>query len=109
MARVSSLHTGYYQGQNLTYLANAMNRFSVEVYKEQGASEVEPAFEKEGVKGGALMNCRHCIRFMMGWCPVHQRNKSPFTEPYSLVSRDGRRFRLDFDCKQCQMKVYAAE
>ena len=109
VARVSSLHTGYYQGQNLTYLANAMNRFSVEVYKEQGASEVEPAFDKEGVKGGALMNCRHCIRFMMGWCPVHQRNKSPFTEPYSLVSRDGRRFRLDFDCKQCQMKVYAAE
>ena len=109
VARMSSLHTGFYQGKNLTYLANAMNRAAVEVYKEQGALTVEPAFEKKAVEGQALMYCRHCIRFMMGWCPVHQRNKSPFTEPYSLISKDGRRFRLEFDCKQCQMKVYAAK
>ncbi len=109
VARMSSLHTGFYQGKNLSYLANAMNRAAVEAYKEQGALTVEPAFEKKAVEGQALMYCRHCIRFMMGWCPVHQRNKSPFTEPYSLISKDGRRFRLEFDCKQCQMKVYAAK
>lgn len=45
----------------------------------------------------------------MGWCPVHQQGKSPFREPYYLVSTDGKRFRLAFDCKQCQMKVYADE
>lgn len=41
----------------------------------------------------------------MGWCPIHQRVRSPYKEPYYLVSNDGKRFRLEFDCKNCQMKV----
>lgn len=51
------------------------------------------------------MFCKHCLRYSMGWCPVHHKVKSPYREPYYLVSTDGRRFRLDFDCKVCQMKV----
>lgn len=105
----SSSEGKYYQGQALTYLANAMNQKSQTFYMNQGAVSVDPAFEKVAVRAGALMFCRHCIRYMMGWCPVHQKNKSPFVEPYYLVSRDGRRFRLHFDCKNCQMKVYAEE
>lgn len=105
----SSSEGKYYQGQALTYLANAMNQKSQTFYMNQGAVSVDSAFEKVAVRAGALMFCRHCIRYMMGWCPVHQKNKSPFVEPYYLVSRDGRRFRLHFDCKNCQMKVYAEE
>lgn len=86
-----------------------MNQKSQTFYMNQGAVSVDPAFEKVAARAGALMFCRHCIRYMMGWCPVHQKNKSPFMEPYYLVSRDGRRFRLHFDCKNCQMKVYAEE
>lgn len=107
--RRSSSEGKYYQGQALTYLANAMNQKSQTFYMNQGAVSVDSAFEKVAARAGALMFCRHCIRYMMGWCPVHQKNKSPFVEPYYLVSRDGRRFRLHFDCKNCQMKVYAEE
>ena len=32
-----------------------------------------------------------------------------FTEPLFLVLGDGRRFRLAFDCKKCEMKVKAIE
>jgi putative protease len=39
---------------------------------------------------------------------VRHKEKSPFREPYYLVSADGKRFRLDFDCKHCQMKVMAS-
>lgn len=99
----------YYAGMQLTYLANAMNRSSRDFYLQQGARSVEPAFERKAVSGAALMFCRHCIRFMLGWCPTHQKGRSLFKEPYYLQSRDGRRFRLQFDCKNCQMKVYAAE
>lgn len=35
--------------------------------------------------------------------------RSPYKEPYYLVSNDGKRFRLEFDCKNCQMKVKAAQ
>lgn len=96
----------YYDGMQLSYLANSMNQASKEFYMAQGACSVAPAFEKEALKGEALMFCRHCIRYMLGWCPTYQKNKSPFLEPYYLVSKDGRRFRLHFDCKNCQMKVY---
>lgn len=66
---------------------------------------MEPAFEKEAQADAVLMFCKHCLRYSMGWCPVHHKVKSPYREPYYLVSTDGRRFRLDFDCKVCQMKV----
>lgn len=91
----------------LTYLGNVMNSSAAEFYKNHGALKVMPAFEKEQPKDAVLMFCKHCIRYSMGWCPVHHKVRSPFREPYYLVSSDGRRFRLEFDCKQCQMKVLA--
>ena len=91
----------------LTYLGNVMNSSAAEFYKNHGVLNVMPAFEKEQPKDAVLMFCKHCIRYSMGWCPVHHKVRSPFREPYYLVSSDGRRFRLEFDCKQCQMKVLA--
>ena len=66
-------------------------------------------YEKERVEDAVLMFCKHCLRYSMGWCPIHQRVRSPYREPYFLVSNDGKRFRLEFDCKNCQMKVKAAQ
>lgn len=91
----------------LTYLGNVMNSSAAEFYKNHGVLKVMPAFEKEQPKDAVLMFCKHCIRYSMGWCPVHHKVRSPFREPYYLVSSDGRRFRLEFDCKMCQMKVLA--
>ena len=52
---------------------------------------------------GLLMTCRYCIRYELGMCS----RTSAVPEPLFLRLADGRRFRLQFDCKQCQMKVYA--
>lgn len=95
--------------QRLTYLANVMNRKAEAFYRRQGAVDIEPAFERREPEGAVLMFCRHCLRYSLGWCPQYGQEKSPFREPYYLVSSDGRRFRLAFDCKNCQMKVYADE
>lgn len=97
------------QGVQLTYLANVMNRCAEAFYTSLGAVVSEPAYEKKEPKDAVLMFCKHCLRFSMGWCPKNGGRRSPFREPYYLVSGDGRRFRLEFDCKQCQMKVYADE
>ena len=96
-----------YPVSTLTYLGNVMNSSAAEFYKNHGVLKVMPAFEKEQPKDAVLMFCKHCIRYSMGWCPVHHKVRSLFREPYYLVSSDGRRFRLEFDCKQCQMKVLA--
>lgn len=94
-----------YLATTLTYLGNVMNDEARRFYLDHGVKAVAPAYEKQPADGAVLMFCRHCLRYSMGWCPVHQKGRSPYREPYYLASSDGRRFRLEFDCKNCQMKV----
>ena len=93
----------------LTYLGNVMNEGSASFYRQHGVSKIAPAFEKRPAQDAVLMFCKHCLRYSMGWCSVRHKEKSPFREPYYLVSGDGKRFRLEFDCKHCQMKVVAVK
>ncbi len=89
----------------LTYLGNVMNSKAEAFYREHGVEHIEPAYEKKPVSDAALMFCKHCLRYSMGWCPTYHKERAPFREPFFLVSTDGKRFRLEFDCKHCQMKV----
>ena len=95
--------------QTLSYLGNVMNTRAASFYQDHGVKEVAPAYEKQPVEDAVLMFCKHCLRYSMGWCPIHQRERSPYKEPYYLVGTDGKKFRLSFDCKNCQMKVSAAQ
>ena len=93
----------------LTYLGNVMNTRAVSFYQDHGVQRVAEAYEKTQLEDAILMFCKHCLRYSMGWCPIHQRERSPYKEPYYLVSNDGKCFRLEFDCKNCQMKVKTAQ
>ena len=90
---------------SLTYLGNVMNTAARSFYQAHGVASVDPAYEKQAVPEAVLMFCKHCLRYSMGWCPTYQKGHSPYREPYYLVGTDGKRFRLTFDCKNCQMKV----
>ena len=75
---------------------------------------MKPAFECTDTKAGKmvdkdpiLMQCRHCIRYSLGYCVAHGGKKPTWHEPLFLVLGDGKRFRLEFDCKYCQMNIYA--
>ena len=92
----------------LTYLGNVMNDGAYSFYQNHGVQRIAPAFEKVPVEDAVLMFCKHCLRYSMGWCPTYHKVRSPYKEPYCLVSADGKRFRLEFDCKHCQMKVLSA-
>lgn len=96
-----------YPTSSLTYLGNVMNGKAEKFYQEHGVCNIAPAYEKQAPDNATLMFCRHCLRYSMGWCPTYQHVRSPYREPYYLVSNDGKRFRLEFDCKRCQMKVSA--
>ena len=86
-----------------TYLYNISNRLSRQFY---GETE-ETAYELKGGKG-PIMQCRHCIRYSLGYCVKRGGQQPTWHEPLSLVLGDGRHFRLEFDCRNCQMNVYAA-
>lgn len=107
VALKSTSHT--FPQTSLTYLGNVMNSRAASFYTNHGVQQVAPAYEQAPVDKAVLMFCKHCLRYSMGWCPIHQRERSPYKEPYYLVSTDGKRFRLEFDCKNCQMKVNAEE
>ena len=89
----------------LTYLGNVMSPKAASFYTAHGVQSVAPAYEKQAVEDAVLMFCKHCLRYSMGWCPTYHKERSPYREPYYLVSNDGKRFRLSFDCKKCEMKV----
>ena len=86
------------------YLYNISNRLSRDFY---GARDLT-AFELKG-GDGPIMQCRHCIRYALGYCVKHGGKRPQWREPLSLVLGDGRRFRLAFDCNHCQMNVYGCE
>lgn len=93
------------------YLYNISNERAGTFYEGQGMVHGALAFELAGFsKGGKqplLMQCRHCIRYSLGFC-VKRGGKSPnWKEPLHLVLPDGKSFRLEFACKECQMNVYA--
>ena len=101
------------QYNELPYLYNISNDAARKFYEYQGLSKSESAFEcqqSNGVRQGGeadllLMQCRHCIRYSLGYC-VKRGGKNPkWHEPLYLELSDKRRFRLEFDCKNCQMNV----
>ena len=101
------------QYNELPYLYNISNDAARKFYEYQGLSKSESAFEcqqpnglrQEGEADLLLMQCRHCIRYSLGYC-VKRGGKNPkWHEPLYLELSDKRRFRLEFDCKNCQMNV----
>ena len=93
-----SSHPGY----PYPYLYNISNQKACDFYGAKGLT----AFELKG-GDGPIMQCRHCIRYSLGYCVKHGGQRPSWHEPLSLVLGDGRRFRLEFDCQHCQMNVYA--
>ncbi|MGM9697311.1 MAG: U32 family peptidase [Prevotella sp.] len=85
------------------YLFNASNRLSVEFYRKQGVdAEAFETQKKHGV-GEMLMQCRFCLRHALGYCVAKGGRKPEWKEPLSLRLPDGRMFKLQFNCKRCEM------
>ena len=90
----------------LDYKGNVSNSHAKAFYMKHGVKSLMPAFENEPVDNAVVMFCKHCIKYSLGWC-TKSGAKHAFKEPFYLVSGDGKRFRLSFDCKECMMKVIA--
>ena len=104
------------------YLYNIANQQARLFYEQQGLTNIQPAFELSHLPHGSqhaagstrhpqplLMQCRHCLRYSLGFCVKRGGRQPQWREPLYLVLPDGKRFRLQFDCQQCQMNVYAEQ
>lgn len=91
---------------NADYRANIMNRQAEAFYQQHGASETAPAYEAIPTPNADLMTCKHCIRFTLGFCSRNGK-ALPYPEPL-FITNSIHRFQLEFDCKNCEMKVKKA-
>jgi putative protease len=107
-SKLYTLHSTFSTYKKFPYLYNISNRQARAFYEQQGLKEMAPAFELSPVKNPLIMQCRHCLKFSLGYCMRHGGEKMPWKEPLYLKLDDGRRFRLEFQCSECQMNVYGA-
>lgn len=93
-----------WKGYDTPYLYNIANQLSRDFYGAESltAYELRPA-------EGPVMQCRHCLRYSLGFCVRRGGQRPSWREPLYLRLGDGRRFRLEFDCRHCQMNVYAPD
>ena len=86
----------------LTYKDNIANSLAREIYRERGTSAFEDAYELTHREGVEYMRAKYCLRHELGLCPKQRPGTRP--DPLYLLN-NGRRLRLDFDCRACEMTV----
>ena len=86
----------------LSYLGNVTNSLSRQFYENHGVTHIDDGLEKTMQNGEiVVMTTKHCIRYANGMCA--KETGKPATPLY--ISNERGRFRLDFDCRNCCMKV----
>jgi 23S rRNA 5-hydroxycytidine C2501 synthase len=94
----------YYEKQ-ITYTSNVLNSYAKRFYQRHGVIEIEDAFETlNDFSKKMVMTTKHCIRYQLDACPTYQGAKRHLNEPLFLKDRR-HKYKLEFDCKCCIMKV----
>ena len=99
-----TLHSPHSTLHEISYLANIANHESARFY----GVDQPTAYELQPTPDAMLMQCRYCLRHALGFCVQKGGRRPSWREPLFLRLGDGRRFRLEFDCRHCQMNVYAS-
>lgn len=87
------------------YKRNITNELHRAVYEDFGAGEIEYGLDKTlDFKDKELMACKYCLRYELGICSKQKKNPEVHF-PLYLKDANNNRFRLEFDCKNCVMKV----
>lgn len=86
---------------------NILNHKALEFYQRHGAETLEFGLEKTlDYAGKPLMTTKYCIRYELGQCLLRHQVKPDFRSELTLEN-NGRRLPLHFDCKNCQMQIFA--
>jgi len=105
-----------YPADTLDYRANVVNGQAEAFYRRHGVQQIERGLEQtQAYDDKALMTTKYCLRYELGCC-LHPDKwdaapkagvDSPDIQPSdALVLRNqGRLFRLEFDCRQCLMRI----
>ena len=57
--------------------------------------------DKRDASSRTLMKSKYCVKYELGLCPIHQKGIAGRL----YITNNSRRFALEFDCKECEMRV----
>lgn len=106
--RISQTRHEYIE-KNIDYKGNVLNKLAEEFYRSHGVNVLEPAMEsKTDIKSEVgsprvLMHNKYCLLHELGYC-LKENKSNDLKLPLYLVNQ-GNRVRLDFDCRNCEMKL----
>jgi len=103
-----------YPYKALDFRDNVANSVAERFYRDHGVETIVKAMEASEspvAPGTVVMTTRHCILRELGMCKRDnaksrgRNSDAAFKEPLMLTSGN-RRFRLKFDCRNCEMQLF---
>jgi putative protease len=87
---------------------NITNRLTMQFYRRHGIENPEMGVERRVLTGKLqVMITKHCLQHELGFCPKFGGTfPAQLSLPFTLLE-GANRFELEFDCKNCLMRVFA--
>jgi len=103
--RIKNIEIVEYPEKKLDFRANIYNAKAKEFYEKRNAKVEELAAESNiNLKNHPVMTTKHCLKYLFDSCPKQTPSKK-IKEPLFLIDEFGKEYRLEFDCKNCVMKI----
>lgn len=98
-----------YPFKEIDYRWNLTNTLAEKFYRLHGVEKIESGFEiSKSTSSRQLMITKMCIKYELGRCERFQSSLERWDEPLYLTNgRD--RFRLEFACSECMMRIFSVE
>ncbi|MFH0894818.1 MAG: U32 family peptidase [Bacteroidota bacterium] len=94
-----------YPFESLDERSNVVNQVAKTFYTERNVTTIETGIDASDKKSDqCLMQMRYCLKHELGMCEKFQKNAKPSTKTL-LLADNKNRYRLEFDCEKCEMKV----
>lgn len=88
------------------YNLNISNRLAEGFYTRHNVKIIEKALELTNQKFSIpIMTTKYCIRYEMQQCPKFHK-KTPQSQLPTFIELNNKKFELQFDCQNCQMKIF---
>ena len=86
-----------YIKNEIDYKGNIHNSYAKNFYEKRNAKVKEFSFETQKPQNAELMRTKHCLKYAFNLC------KSP--KKLFLEDEFGKKYPLEFDCKNCEMII----
>lgn len=93
-------HPSFYD-KDVSYNLNVTNKLSQKFFEKCGVKNIEQSIEiSRDFVGKELMRMKYCLRQEIGECLKEQGKHKEL-----YIENNGRKFKLNFDCKKCEMWI----